>query len=68
MAEKPGTTKNHGNPQEVKVLCKYCRRYVVLDGVDCDWRQGRCPHQSRNALIPGLIKLFRSFFQRICPW
>ena len=63
MASPTGTAKNSENSQEVKVLCKNCRRYVVLDGVDCDWRQGRCPHRPRTDLISGFIKLFRSLLR-----
>lgn len=42
--------------------CDFCGENVKLNGADCDWRQGRCPHR------PPMINPHAFRFYNLIQW
>ena len=57
-----GSGSNVGKTQ-TEVKCTHCGGYVHAD---CDWRQGRCPHQQPLLHMPYVERFFNllNFFRR----
>jgi hypothetical protein len=56
-----GTGQTRRNSKAVKLArCSICYK---IPGPDCDWRQGRCPHQE-PAITGAVIRNFFNFFKR----
>ena len=56
-----GTGTSGRNIKAVKLArCSICRK---IPQPDCDWRQGRCPHQDSTTDLD-IIKHFFNFFKR----
>jgi hypothetical protein len=49
--------------------CQACGESIKERGIDCDWRQGRCPHREPMLTLHklryfNLSNLFRKIFNR----
>ena len=46
--------------------CDHCGENLKMNGIDCDWRQGRCPH--RTPILNNYHFRYFNLWQSIKGW